>query len=171
MKRAKPRCAICWVNPKTGRAGTNSTTRICASCKRDPANVDWVESPREVPVVVAPQPAMTVDAAIRVAVRDVVRDVVRDEVRMALREELASVRLSSPANHDSEGYLSIGEAAKVARVHEATIRAWIGKGRLPGYRAGRHRRIKRSELDRCMGSLPDSDVVDMDKRAAELAAA
>jgi hypothetical protein len=41
-------CAICFVDPKTGQRGTNATTRICDSCKRDTingvrVNEDWIE--------------------------------------------------------------------------------------------------------------------------------
>jgi excisionase family DNA binding protein len=40
-------CAICSVDPKTKRRGTNETTAICDRCRADPANVDWVESPAD----------------------------------------------------------------------------------------------------------------------------
>jgi hypothetical protein len=36
-------CAVHSVDPETGRVGTNSTSNLCAKCKRDPANADWVE--------------------------------------------------------------------------------------------------------------------------------
>ena len=71
----------------------------------------------------------------------------------------------------SDTYLAIVDAAKLAGVHEATIRAWISRGDLPGYRAGRHRRVKRAELERFMDSRSDGNDIDLDAKAAELAAA
>lgn len=41
----KPRCAICIDG--SGRAengGTEATTRLCARCRSDPANADWVDA-------------------------------------------------------------------------------------------------------------------------------
>src|SRR5689334_6796573 len=48
--RAIPDCAVCWVDPATGKRGTNATTRLCAKCKLDPTNRGWSESPRDVRV-------------------------------------------------------------------------------------------------------------------------
>jgi excisionase family DNA binding protein len=133
----------------------------------DPANVDWVESPTDRP---GPRARVgSIDVAIRDAVRDVVREVVRDEVRRVLREELANLTTQPSANDG--GYLSIAEAANFAKVHEATIRAWIGKGSLRGFRAGRHHRVHRSDLDRFLASNSAGGDVDLDARASRLAAA
>jgi excisionase family DNA binding protein len=107
----------------------------------------------------------SVDSAIRLAVAEAVRDVVRIEVRAALHEERPS-----HTEVGADPYLSIAEAAKFAGVHEATIRSWISRGHVPGYRAGRHRRIKRAELERFMTRVSDEDSVDIDARAAKLAA-
>lgn len=105
------------------------------------------------------------------AVREVVREAVREEVRRVLREELAVLRALGPSPPvDEDTYLSVADAARVANVHEGTIRKWIDKGWLPGYRAGRHRRLKRAELDRFMTALGGAKVVDVDERASELAA-
>lgn len=35
------KCAVCYVDPLTGRRGTNETSDICQACHDDPANVDW----------------------------------------------------------------------------------------------------------------------------------
>lgn len=42
------------------------------------------------------------------------------------------------------------QAAEYARVTEGTIRRWIHRGRIVGYHAGRHLRVKRSELDQVL---------------------
>lgn len=41
-------CAICYVDPKTGRWGTNQTNHVCRKCRNERihgvcVNVDWVE--------------------------------------------------------------------------------------------------------------------------------
>lgn len=41
----QPKCAVCWIDKKTGRRGTNRTTQICAECQKDPANADWIAKP------------------------------------------------------------------------------------------------------------------------------
>lgn len=165
-RRKREMCAICWVDPDSGERGTNLTTRICRACRADPANVDWVESPEDLP-----RPRSHgggIDVAIRDAVRDVVREVVREEIRIALREWTPQATLKTEIG---DGFLSIAEAAKLAHVHEATIRAWIGKGVLRGFRAGRHHRLKRADLERFMASSVDGETVDLDAQAAKLAAA
>jgi hypothetical protein len=43
-KRTSKMCAICYVDPKTGRRGTDRTTRLCDACRRDPANAGWSET-------------------------------------------------------------------------------------------------------------------------------
>ncbi|HEY2746602.1 MAG TPA: helix-turn-helix domain-containing protein [Polyangia bacterium] len=171
-RHAEPTCAICSVDPETGRAGTNATTRICQRCRADPANVDWVESQADRPAR-GPRTSSSVDVAIRDAVREAIRDVVREELRSAIRDELARapVALSDRGVGDGDAYLSVGEAANIANVHEATIRSWITKGQLRGHRAGRHRRVKRSELEQFMSALSDGSEVDIEARAAALAAA
>jgi excisionase family DNA binding protein len=45
-------------------------------------------------------------------------------------------------------YLTIGEAAELARVPPATVRYWCSLGRLPSYRPGRHRLIRSDVLVR-----------------------
>jgi excisionase family DNA binding protein len=111
---------------------------------------------------------MTIDEMIGEAVRKATAT----EVRSAVREEMARVRAEATcAATTADSYLSVSEAAQIAGVHEATIRSWLNQGRLPGYRAGRHRRVKRAELERFMASLSDGDSADLDARAAELAGA
>jgi hypothetical protein len=41
--RAVP-CAVCYVDPKTGRRGTNQLTQLCDECRRDPVNAGWSET-------------------------------------------------------------------------------------------------------------------------------
>lgn len=66
--------------------------------------------------------------------------VITEAVRQVVREEL------SKAPERTE-YVSIQEAAAIADVIPGTIRCWIDAGRLQRFRAGRHVRVKRSDLD------------------------
>lgn len=69
-------------------------------------------------------------------------DVLRDLVREVVREVLAEQR---PAPDD---LLTVAEAASIAKVRPAAIRAWIAEGKLVAGRIGTRRfRIKRSDLD------------------------
>lgn len=164
-KKKEPSCAICWIDPQTGLAGSNETTRLCRDCRKDPANADWIEVTEEPPQL-APRPATSIDAAIRAAVRDVVRE----ELRMVLREEIARIHRPATASGVDGGYLSVPEAAALIRVHPATIRGWIREGRLPQHRAGRHYRVKRMELQAFAAALSTSEV-DLDALASRLSAA
>lgn len=103
------------------------------------------------------------------AIREAVRDVVREEIEAVLRRIGPSVQ--QPVAPVSE-YLSIADAAELVHVHPATLRGWINEGRLRGHRAGRHHRVRRSELEAFLASLDHSDEdFDLDKRARELATA
>lgn len=132
----------------------------------DPRTIELTEEPRRLKSRSRPAAAPTIDSAIRQAVSETVRDVVRDEVRAAMREQMAS----APTSTQADEYLSIADAAKLAGVHEATIRSWISRGQVPGYHAGRHRRVKRVELEGFMSKISEGDAVDIDARAAKLAA-
>jgi excisionase family DNA binding protein len=109
-------------------------------------------------------------ASIDSAIRETVRQAVRDEVRIAVRDELARVETKALTN-TNDCYLSVSEAAKLLQVHTATIRAWIRTGQLPQHRAGRHYRVRRSDLHALAGAPPPSEKLDLDERAAELARA
>jgi excisionase family DNA binding protein len=76
-------------------------------------------------------------------------------VRALVREELQPAldllrRIAERLAHAEQGgggeFLSVPEAAQVARVGESTIRVWIRVGRLRAGRAGRLVRIKRADL-------------------------
>ena len=73
------------------------------------------------------------------SLRDLVRDVVREEVTRALAER------DTPAE-----YLTVAQAADVARVARGTVRRWVREGRLADHRAGRVVRVRRNELDHLM---------------------
>ncbi len=45
-------------------------------------------------------------------------------------------------------YITPAEAAGLLKVHERTVRRWIGQGRVPAMRVGRLLRIRREDLDR-----------------------
>ncbi len=130
----------------------------------DPANADWLDESEQASP--ARRPIGSIDAAIREAVRDVVRE----EVRLALRDEMVRIRNPAAATAAEGDYLSVAEAATLIRVHPATIRGWIREGRLPRPRAGRHYRVKRSELQDFAASLARASP-DLDALADKLSAA
>ena len=69
---------------------------------------------------------------------------ITDALRQVLREELSK----APERIE---YLSVREAAEIANVIPGTIRSWIEAGKLGRFQAGRHVRIKRSDLDALLG--------------------
>jgi excisionase family DNA binding protein len=133
------RCAICSIDPTTGELGTNTTTRICPKCRLDPANVDWVETPED-------RAQSSSAGMIEDFLFQKLRRIVREEVRAALTEAASrnGAQQCAPSPAD---YLSIAEAAEIARLHHGTIREWIKGGSLKAYRAGRVYRIRREDLD------------------------
>lgn len=82
---------------------------------------------------------MTLEAGLR----ELIAGIVRDEVRRALAEA------SKP-----EEYLTTVEAGELANVAPGTIRRWIREGRLAEQRAGRVVRVRRSDIERLLGSAP-----------------
>ncbi|HET6613664.1 MAG TPA: helix-turn-helix domain-containing protein [Kofleriaceae bacterium] len=67
------------------------------------------------------------------------RELVRDEIRKAIAEATAP-----------DEYLTVGDAANLARVHERTIRRLIEAGKLTDFRVGRVHRVSRKELEQYM---------------------
>ncbi len=61
-----------------------------------------------------------------------------------------------PAEHDLDApedpWLTLAEIAAELRVHPATVRLWIARGRLPATRPGQRKLlVRRSDVDRMMG--------------------
>lgn len=61
-----------------------------------------------------------------------------------------------PAQHDlgapEDPWLTLAEIAAELRVHPATVRLWIARGRLPATRPGQRKLlVRRSDVDRMMG--------------------
>lgn len=138
MSRKQPMCAICWVDPQTGARGTNETTRICPKCRMDPANVDWFESRDD-----RPTPDSRLGFMEEFLFQNI-RRIVREEVRAALSDLMEAPRESTAQQSE---YLSIEDAANIARLHHTTLREWIKDGSLKAFRAGRVYRIRRCDLD------------------------
>jgi hypothetical protein len=57
-----------------------------------------------------------------------IRRIVRDEVRAALADAMESGPMGKPET--GTDYLSIDEAAQIARLHHTTLREWIKDGSL-----------------------------------------
>jgi excisionase family DNA binding protein len=90
------------------------------------------------------------------------RNLMAEALRGLVQEELAKL----PGRDE---YLSVRGAADVAGVIPGTIRSWVDQGRLGRYQAGRHMRIKRSELESLMRNpQPQRREVSPEERALEV---
>lgn len=87
-------------------------------------------------------------ANLELSLRLLLQDMVREEVAR-VRAELAPARPVA-----TEAWLTTAEAAAMAKVRPATIRAWIAQGLLGDYRAGRLVRVKRDELAAYLAAEP-----------------
>ncbi len=149
---------------------TMQASRIAAGHMRADVREPELEPLSAAKNVAAPSPRPSSERIASAA-----EDWLRGMIREAVREEVSALLHRSPANgaptKHPGGYLSVAEAARLVGVHEATIRAWIKSGELPGHHAGRHHRVKRDELERFLSRRKESGPLDLDARAAELAAA
>lgn len=94
-------------------------------------------------------------AALEQIVESIVRKVIREEVEAAL------ANLERRASGGD--YLTIDEAAQVAKAHHQTVREWVRSGALKASRPNRHYLIKRSDLDAFIASPPrPGDATDAD---------
>jgi excisionase family DNA binding protein len=78
-------------------------------------------------------------------------------IRAIVADELE--RRTKPAN-DSAEYLSIKEAAALARVSVYTVRRWVRRGELTKHEAGSRLLVRRDELERLLAC----DVVPIDSK-------
>lgn len=155
-------CAICSIDPDTGERGTNATTRICPKCRTDPANIDWVESGDD-----RPTPSSQLGFMEEFLFQNI-RRIVREEVRSAISEMIDN---QAPKPDIGADYLSIDEAAKIARLHHSTLRQWIKDGTLKAFRAGRVYRIRRADLDeRLTAKVADPISLKVEERVSAILA-
>jgi excisionase family DNA binding protein len=82
---------------------------------------------------------------------EALRALIADAVRKAIREDGGARVVDGPSSGE---YLPVATAARIAAVAPATIRTWIGDGRLGRYRAGRELRVRRAELERLLRTVP-----------------
>jgi len=80
-------------------------------------------------------------------------------IRAIVRDELAK-RDPMPANDATAEYLSVREAAELARVSVYTIRRWVRRGELTKHEAGSRLLVRRDELERFLAC----DVVTIDSK-------
>ena len=89
----------------------------------------------------------------------------REEVRAALAEARGAVQ------PDTE-FLTVKDAASLAQVSAATVRAWVQSGHLPCLRTGRLWRIRRDQflsfLER--GPSPADATLSLEERATRILA-
>jgi excisionase family DNA binding protein len=93
------------------------------------------------------------------------------ELRMIVRAEIREALLRTgraghehgvtpEEEHANKPYLSVSEAAELARVGPSTIRLYIRKGKLKPQKVGRRVIVSRAELERFLGSQ-SSKVVEL----------
>lgn len=68
-------------------------------------------------------------------------------IRSIVREELAKAK---PANDAASDYLTVAEAAALARVTSGTVRRWVRRGELTRHEAGNRVRVRRDEVERLL---------------------
>lgn len=110
----------------------------------------------------------TLDEALRAAVREAVR-----EELLALQAVQPPAPAAPPTHTPSAAsreYVSTAEAAQIAGVRPATVRAWIRQGHLRGLRAGRLVRVRLDELRAYLARATNDreGVIDLDARARDI---
>ena len=99
-----------------------------------------------------------------------------DGMRRILREELQVLLATRPRDDTTlppalADYLSVAQAAEIARLHHGTLREWIKDGTLKAYRAGRVYRILRADLDaRLTAKAAEPTSADVAERVASILA-
>jgi len=107
---------------------------------------------------------VSLDAAIAAIVRAAVEDAVRP-LTLRLSEMEAAVRAAPPVE-----WLTVAQAATMLTVRPATVRAWLDRGLLTAHGTRRALRVARRELVAMQPDAGGAEVVDLDKRAAEIVA-
>jgi excisionase family DNA binding protein len=79
------------------------------------------------------------------------RAIIAEEIGKALHRVASG---TAGSGHPMDQYLPVAEAARIAAVAPATIRAWMDDGRLVRYHAGRELRVRRGELDALLRTTP-----------------
>ena len=85
------------------------------------------------------------------------RKLVREEIKAVLAEQRNQPSSQRSTNADQPSampYLSVKEAAELARIAISTIRLYIRKGKLRPQRVGRRIVISRGELEKFLGAAP-----------------
>ena len=85
------------------------------------------------------------------ALLEAIRQAVREEIRAALSQHAPRGQRSTEA---PKPYLTIKEAADVARLSPSAIRLYVSKRQLKPYRVGRRVIIKRTDLEKFVESHP-----------------
>jgi excisionase family DNA binding protein len=83
---------------------------------------------------------------------DAIRSMLREEIRAAMRDELRALLPELRDSSAPDEFLSVREAAQLARVSPATVRAWLRRAELKRFGTVRLPRIRRADLIRFMAS-------------------
>ena len=98
---------------------------------------------------------------------ETIRAIVREEIERAMRgRQLSAVPAIPPE------YLTVQEAANLAKVRPETVREWVNSGELPRHGAGKVMRVRRDQFEVFLatGSQNEDTEVDLDQRAREIVA-
>lgn len=87
---------------------------------------------------------------------DTFRRIIREEVRAALAEQSKS----------PDEYLTIEEAARIAKVHHSTVRGWVKDGSLAA--GGPPYRIRATDLAERLAHRHPPPATDLDQLAAQI---
>ncbi len=116
---------------------------------------------------------MMPEGTLDMVLRDIVRQVVREELPPILRQELAPVVRVEPAprpQQDANVYLTAKAAAEIVGVHPTARGRGVWGGAFPGYRPGRHMRVRLDELKAFLARPPEEPACDVDERAQQILA-
>jgi len=83
---------------------------------------------------------------------ETIRKAVREEIEAAVGKSEKKITLQEP--FERRPYLSLQEAADLARLAPSTIRLNIRKGKLRAYKEGRRVIIKRADLEKFLETYP-----------------
>lgn len=106
-------------------------------------------------------------------IEQLLRELFRTELRRVVREEVIPLlpATEKPGSPEEDRYLTPTDAAKIAGVHEKTVKKWVARGELEAHHAGRLLRIRPGDLRAYMRRGRQREgVIDFDQRVQDILA-